>query len=193
MTDIALVADHLAHQAKRMTYHIRKPVATSLTLSDFAAIFMTQLQEVENAAHNLIDQRALVLTVSSDCLDKWGDALSRPRPITGLAATDNEAFRALLFAKIAENTSYGTHQDVLNILSTLRALSIIVRDIYPATIEVQYNNSIALLPLADVISILKAATAQIDIDASTFTAKPFGFAGDPTAYGFGVGEIGSTS
>ena len=159
------------------------------TLEQMASIGFQRIQDLENAAHPLIADTYLANSVG-ETLDKWGEFVGEPRPVSGDAATDDTAYLGLIYARIIANTSYGTTPDVQNILQMLQAEGLSVRDVYPAAIEVAYTGD----PLIDGDSIrtmLERATAPIEIGLTSYTSRPFGFAGRRNNYGFGQGELAS--
>lgn len=153
----------------------------------------TQLQELEDEAYNFIS----ILDIKNqtgETLNRIGKLVGEERPLTGLAATDDNYYILLIYARIAANSSYSRRSDIIAIIKALGGNGIYIQDIYPATIQINYTgiDSDFLTP-SQVLDILESGTAPISINISSYEATDyFGFAGDPLAKGFGVGKIGSS-
>lgn len=150
--------------------------------------FADQVQDLEDAAYSLIMGRAIQYATGAT-LERIGDELNLPRPITGLAATDDGAYRALLFGQIVVHTSHGEPESVLQLLRLLGATAVVLREVYPAAIDLDYTGDL-LTTDPDTIRLLEQATAPVRLMVSQRPAgSPFGFDGDPEALGFGQGEF----
>lgn len=156
---------------------------------EMASIGFQRIQGLEDAAYPLIADTYLA-NAEGATLDKWGETVGEPRPVSGEAATDDSAYLALIYARIIANTSYGTTPDVQNILQMLQAEGLVVRDVYPAAIEVAYTGD-PLIGGDAIRTMLERATAPIEIGLTSYTSRPFGFAGRRNNYGFGQGELAS--
>ena len=150
-----------------------------------------QYQELENAMFPLIASRYLA-NATGQTLTYIGQLVGEVRPTTGSASTDDDVYRALIYARIAINVSEGRAQDIYDILGALGAATPRVQDIYPMAVQVSYQYSSIITDCACIRNALESATGPIQIDITEHTDTPFGFAGDGSAYGFGAGEIGST-
>jgi hypothetical protein len=113
-----------------------------------------------------------------------------PRPPIGLAATDDNEYRPLIWAKIAANNSYGLVDDLYNVMGALELTDERLYQVYPASITVNFQPSDVIRDWLQLRPILSAAKAPVSLDICAHTATPFGFLGDDSAFGFGVGEIG---
>lgn len=150
-----------------------------------------QYQKLENALFPMISDMYLA-NATGQTLTHLGAIVGEVRPTTGSASTNDEVYRALIYARIAINVSEGRAQDIYNILGALGAATPRVQDVYPMGIQVSYQYSSILTNCACIRNALESATGPIQIDITEHTGTPFGFAGDGSAYGFGAGEIGST-
>jgi hypothetical protein len=106
---------------------------------------------------------------------------------------NDDIYRVFVYAKIAENHSTGSREDIYNVLSLLGLTELRVYDQYPATITVNYIPNSVILDCACVRAILNASSLPIEIDMTAHTENPFGFEGDTTASGFGIGQIGGAA
>jgi len=148
-------------------------------------IFCSQLQEIEDICFDLLENHN-IKKATNKSLDFFGDSVGQPRPITGLPAINDNAYRAVIFAKIFENISNGTSVEIDNILRLLGAERIYHRDTYPAAITLNFAGDM-LLPPSEIKKALINATLPIEIDCVQVFSGSFGFSGNPDARGFGVG------
>lgn len=157
----------------------------------FMGIIGKYIQEIEDLFFLILVQKILA-TATGINLEYLGQLVGRPRPLTGTASTDDNAYRALIYAKIAANTSQSTRPDIIAILKILGENLPKIKDLYPATLKVEYAKSKipnTFLTVADVKNILRGAVAPINLEVSRYTDTPFGFADDANASGFDVGEL----
>lgn len=129
-------------------------------------------------------------TATGWALEQIGLLVGMPRPTYGDAESDDDVYRVLIYGQIAANVSAGTLPDLYNILRSLKMTGVRLYEVYPATITVNYNGGDSPLTCGCIRSILERATPPIDFDITAYTDTPFGFDGDPSASGFGVGELG---
>ena len=108
------------------------------------------------------------------------------------SSTDDETYRVFVYARIGENRSSGSREDVYNVLSLLGLSELKMYDVFPATVTVNYLPSASALTCNCIRAILEASSLQVKYDITTITESPFGFAGDNTASGFGIGQIGGS-
>jgi hypothetical protein len=161
------------------------------SVSSLFDIFGEKLQEIETVAFQVLAARTLKVATKKS-LEDLGNLVGQPKPLTGSASTNDDSYRALIYAKIASNTSQSTRTDIISILKILGENLPKLRDLYPATLKVQYAKSkIAsdFLTVAEVKNILQNASAPINLEVSRYTDTPFGFADDINASGFDVGEL----
>lgn len=153
-------------------------------VSEFIAGFLSEVQAAESAIVPAIEA-SYIQNATGWALTQIGRLVGVERGLLG----DN-AYRVLIYAKIAANTSYGAIPDIYNVLRSLGLGSVRVYSKYPASITVNYIPNNLTLTCACVRHILESTTPPIAIDISEHSDTPFGFEGDPTAYGWGVGELG---
>jgi len=148
-------------------------------------------QELEDVAFLLLAQKILK-TATDIHLEHIGKLVGQPRPLTGTASTNDDSYRALIYAKIASNTSHSLRDDIISILKILGENLPKLKNLYPATLKVQYAKAKipnTFLTVAEVKNILQNASAPINLEVSRYTDTPFGFADDINASGFDVGEL----
>lgn len=95
----------------------------------------------------------------------------------------------MILSKIAQNHSYSTWTDIYNILGLLGIQNIKTKNIHSQTIEIDYPK-IDLLNVDEVKEIIENSTGPVALNiSSNDPLKPFGFAGNPKAFGFGEGIL----
>lgn len=149
--------------------------------------FADQIQDAEDALYALINCRTVAYATGAT-LDAVGEMVGQPRSIDGPDATDDEAYRALIYARILINTSYGTAEDVLGFLRQIGADGARLFEPGNATLEV-YTTGTLLINDDGLVDALTAATAPVELNVIEYTVPAFGFDGDPDALGFGEGEL----
>lgn len=151
-------------------------------------IYSSQLQDIEDAGQTIIDELHLA-NVEGAVLDRFGEILGTPKRSIGM--TDN-TYRGLNYGQILLNIYRGTRQELLDFFKILGATSIIYKEFYPAKVEIQYNNILpSILSPSTIKNMLIKATHPIGWEVSYFTDTPFVFDGDPSGFGFDVGELGT--
>ena len=140
-----------------------------------------QIQALEDATTDLMNYDNLD-NAFGDLLDKFGALLGQNR--MGL---DDTSYRALLYIKVARNSSRGTPEELINIFSRLMGGSkVFYEEAYPATALLQALNGQPIFPLPTVREIMEAArSAGVKLELTLTDGNPFGFDGDPGASGFG--------
>ncbi len=147
-----------------------------------------ELQELEDSIYDVLLYRN-IQNGSYKILDLFGTVLDEDRPLN---ASDDD-YKKILFAKIIVNRSEGKRSDIINILKVLGATNIFAQDLYPATMQINYTGiDPDFLSVAEVKELLEKGTHPIKFDISSYETDYFGFASDPLAKGFGVGELGSS-
>lgn len=123
-------------------------------------------------------------------LELEGSNHNCPRPKTGLAATNDDAYKSLIKATIIKTFSTGTKQDVYNLLRELGASKIEAYRIpQPKVLKLQISGNF-IIQLDEILKYLIDATAPIQIQLIKFPENyPFGFAGNSKARSFGVGKL----
>jgi hypothetical protein len=156
---------------------------------------LTELQTLETAIVESVEARYLA-NATGWALDRIGDLVGIERPTYGDATNnpdstaDDDIYRILIRGQIAASVSYGTTPELYQILQALSLTGGQIYDIYPAAISVQYLDSELAITYEFLRDILERATHPIEIDITHLTETPFGFAGDDSALGLGVGHLG---
>jgi len=148
-------------------------------------------QELEDVAFLLLAQKILK-TATDIHLEHLGKLVGQPRPLTGTASTNDDSYRALIYAKIASNTSHSLRDDIISILKILGENLPKLRNLYPATLYVEYEKAKipnTFLTPTEVKNILQNASAPINIQVTAKPTTPFGFIGNPKTYGFNQGKL----
>lgn len=180
------ITTHKQDSINNLIFELRK----NSNVKDLIEILGDRFQELEDVLSDIYDSQFIDIA-DTYSLNLIGDMVGMLRPLTGDASTNNDKYRALIKAKIAQNRSYGTILDVYNILGLLGANSILARDIPNAALKLQISGNL-LLTLSEILTIIKGATAPISLEITEYTATPFGFLEDPNTFGFGVGELGDS-
>lgn len=180
------ITTHKEDAVSNLIFELRK----NSNVKDLIVILGDRFQELEDVLSDIHDSQ-FIDKADTYSLNLIGEIVGIQRPLTGAASTDNDKYRALIKAKIAQNRSNGTILDVYNILGLLGANNIITRDVPNAALKIQISGNL-LLDLSEIIAIIKGATAPISLEITKYTATPFGFLENPLAYGFGVGELGDS-
>lgn len=183
------INDYLAElKEKQLTQFKNSP-----NFNAFLKAIATQLDELETALFDVKMKRS-VLTATGKTLSLVGGIVGEERPLTGIASTDDEVYRFLILARVIINNSEGTRENILDLLRTLGATSIYMRDDYPASMTINYTGiDPDFLSVAQVKNLVEQGTQPIGINLSYYTDEYFGFDSDPFASGFGVGEIGAAA
>ena len=187
MADVTLITDHADRAADRLTGHI-KGGTFELLVRKIAERYQT----LENELFGLIAGRQLA-NAAGFTLDQIGKLNGVERPVYGAAATDDNAYRVLIYGQIAGNISYGTAPDLYNILGALQFTEVRLLPVYPASYTVSYkvNPTVAEYLTPSVVrGILVKASHPIDFDITAHNGEPFGFEGNLTTFGFDVGKLG---
>ena len=168
----------------------------ALQLSQFAQtnvreileIFLRQVQELEDANVGSLELDYLA-NATGWALEEWGALVNVPRPSFGPAATDDDIYRAEIYAQIAVNRSHSTIPDILKILYLLNAQAVELREIYPATVHIEYDGE-PYLTGEQIRSVLERATQPIAIDLVHYEPDTaFTLAGVNIGLGVGYGTL----
>lgn len=180
MQQINFILNHVQQSKERLiTQYKAKPNVEGLLES-----FVLQIQELENDLKNYNDKKS-IFTAEGQHLDRWGTLLLEPR--FGLNDGD---YRVQLLAKIAQNFSEGTPNDLIAMFKAItRANYIVYSEIYPAEITMTAVgvDLVSELPrVKNVLSYAKAAGVNVT-GAIVTTTDVFAFEGDvdPNSLGFG--------
>jgi hypothetical protein len=170
----------------------------ALQLSQFAKtnvreilrIFLKQVQALEDSGAGSLSLDYLT-NATGWALEEWGKLFNVPRPSFGPAANDDDIYRAEIYAQIAVNRSHSTIDDILKILYLLNAQVVEVREIYPATIHIEYNGE-PYLSGPRIRTVLERATQPIAIDLVRYEpVDAFTLAGPNSGLGIGYGILSS--
>ncbi len=183
--DITQITDHAAAARARLYDQVKTG-----DFADLVEAKASRYQDLEDALSPMIAERYLDQAVGQQ-LTNIGAEVGEPRPTTGEAATDDDVYRVLIYARIAANVSEGRAVDLLGIIATLGGGSPFIMDVYPASVTINYRAS-NVLSCNCISEILRQAAPPVTFDITQHTDTPFGFAGDSSASGFGIGEIGES-
>jgi hypothetical protein len=158
-------------------------IETSSNLSSRLIGIIDQIQEIEDQAFQLLEDRALS-TAEGEQLDQLGTVIGVER-----GSLDDDEYRIVLGAQITINTAHGTPEEIISVIAALtNSTQVQLNEFFPASIEVTFNgdpiNAATLLSSFD--KVVAAGVGRILIKRS---ATPFGFAGNPDAFGFGTGQF----
>ncbi len=183
------IPDYLAElKEKQLTQFKNSP-----NFNAFLKAIATQLDKLETAIFDIKMKRS-ILTAEGATLSLIGDIVGEKRPLSGVAFEDDEVYQFLILARVIINNSEGTREDILDLLRTLGATSIYMRDDYPASMTINYTGiDPDFLSVVQVKNLVEQGTQPIGINIGYFTEDYFGFDSDPFAKGFGVGEIGASA
>jgi len=185
MNGVTQITDHAEAAFNRLLQQFRD----GGNFGEMAQTFAARYQGLEDALISLIEGRYLA-NATGETLSQIGELVGEPRPSYGDAATDDDSYRVLIYGRIAANTSQGRIEDLVRILGALNCTAIRIYQVYPASITVNFIGNELLNGTERVRDILTLAKASVSMDITNQTESPFGFAGDLSAGGFGVGEIG---
>lgn len=159
-------------------------------LAAVLAAHAQQFQDLEDALWSIYTGRPYPVAVG-DALSRWGAAVGQPRPTTGAAATDDTVYRALVDGRIIANTGMGLTENILGLLRVLGASSAHYSESPPVAVAVQISNDL-VADDATLRSLMIAATGPVSLNVTEVDTHPFGFASDPSAYGFSDGDLART-
>ena len=178
---VVLIPDHNDQAKARLTQEYKN----KSNFNSLIDIRVNQIQDLENALFTFLEGRQLDFAVGVQ-LDLIGGLLGQARPF----GMSDDIYRGLLFAQIAINTSEGTKENVINLLNLLGAEGLRVFETYPAGIDIQVIRDTIIIDEALTKNAIIKATAPIEINLRAYNAiTPFGFIGNPLAFGFGAGQF----
>ncbi len=192
MTEIILNTNVVSDAQDKLLWQFRTAEA-SPNLMDFIGAIAEEFQELENVSYSLIVDRYLD-NATGKTLEYIGGQVGMPKPVSGPGSNNDDIYRLLIKAKIAENCSDGTTPELQQILGIFGATDIKTHDIPYAAIEFNIFGENIIAPLSYIKDALIRASDPVEIDLSKHDLTGyFGFAGDPRALGFGVGTMGGTT
>jgi len=151
---------------------------------------LQQAQDLEDATYGLILGRALPWA-RGVVLDKVVAIVGQARSASGPDATDDDAYRSLIYARIYVNTSNGTPETVYSLLRAVGATGALIREPWNYAMAVQFTGTLLLSDDA-LRSAIEQATPPVSLSLTEYQSAPFGFAGTPGALGFGAGKLART-
>lgn len=125
-------------------------------------------------------------------LELEGSNHNCPRPLSGLASTDDNVYRALIKATIVIAFSESTMQDIYTLLRYLGATSIQASNIPESGNLKLFVSGNLIIDLDEILKYINQATAPIVIQLiqrDSSTAFKFGVSG----HGFGTGKLGKVA
>lgn len=129
-------------------------------------ILLRQVQELETAIVQGLAKTYLA-NATGWILEQWGKIVGEIKPAYGDAATDDDVYRGLIYARIAINNSLGTLPDVYKILRLLQASQPKVREVYPATDQIEYTGT-PYISGSQLRDVLELATAPIAFNITEY-------------------------
>lgn len=159
--------------------------------ADLVEAKASRYQGLEDALFPMIAERYLDQAVGQQ-LTNIGEEVGQPRPATGDAATDDDVYRVLVYARIAANVSEGRAVDLLGIIATLGGANPVIFDTYPAGITINYEST-NVLSCNCISNILREAAPPVSFDIVAHSATPVGFEGDSSGFGLDSGELGDAA
>lgn len=186
MQNLQYIGSHVPDALARLVQQYQD----SGNFKDLVAVLAARWQGVEDKLWSLFEGRQLP-NATGKTLELAGNHVGIDRPVFGPATTDDNAYRVLIYAKIAENISYGTVPNLYNLLGALGLTSINLMPTYPASLTVNFISNSLVLSCGCIRAILNRATHPIAFDITEHTAAPFGFEGNTFAFGFDVGQLGN--
>lgn len=177
------ILDHDAQAKARLITQYQE----SENIKKIIGIYAKQIQQIEDQLFKLLQDRSLDGSIGYQ-LDRLGVILDEPR--VGLSDDD---YRLLLKAKVAQNVSEGTIEDVIGIFRMLlRPDKIIYNEIYPAGFQLTAIGS--TLPLTSTQRIIEAINRSRSAGVKfhnliVANGNLFSFLDDPDPDGRGFRDI----
>lgn len=187
MHNLTKITDHAERIVRRMWSQYRTGGDVEQLIRFIGSLF----QEIEDLFWDIMIKRRLDEAAGAT-LDTIGQQFNLTRPLTGLVPASDANYRVLIFAKISEIMSHGTLPDIYNILNALGLGNASVMNAYPAAVVVNYQPNGTALTCACMRKILESGTPPVSMDIIEHSSQPFGFLGDTTSFGFGIGKLGGT-
>lgn len=151
-------------------------------------IYGEELEELQVVFQDLRDNLNLA-NIEGIVLDEYARIICAPQRTVGMS--DN-LYRNVLYAQILINTYKGTSDELLAFFTTLGATGVTYQELGNATVRIQYTGlTPAVFPPSLILTSIRKGTHPITFDISYYTPTPFGFLGNPNAYGFGTGSLGT--
>lgn len=177
-----LVADHISQAKNRL----REQYKGKPNLDALLGALVLEVQNLENLIYGMSDL-VNIYTAFGKQLDLLGVLLDKPRE--GLT---DELYRIVLLAKVAQNISKGTAEDVVSVFKLLmRARLVYIQDEQPAKINLTAIGSQPIGTNAQIKQAVKEAVAAgVAIETFVVANDPaFSFFEDTDPNGQGFGDI----
>lgn len=174
-------------QANLVSQFQDKPILKALLAS-----FVEQIQQLENVFFELLDLRYLTSGRRTRSQPAFGMQLDRIGSIVGeeRQRRTDDAYRLAIDARIILNRTNGTPEDIIRLIRALvgdKEVEII--ESFPAHFDAIVNDPIDVDPFRVSTFVQSAKPAGVrGIFQWHQTNKPFGFEGDPEAFGFDDGK-----
>jgi hypothetical protein len=185
---IAKINDHIEQAKERLITQYKQ----ATNLKNILDCFNEQTQDLEDAIHELFEGR-WVDVAQGQVLDDFGTIVGQDR-----LGFDDDFYRILIYVKMGQNISQGETERVIDVYKIItRATIAQIQEHFPAGVTLLSNGTINPITASFIYEELqKVVGAGIRVDRiGEFSDTPFGFAGAPTALGFGTvadSSIGGT-
>lgn len=180
---ITLITDHV-EQAKA---RLRELYKRQPNIEAILTAFVDEIQALEEAIFGISSMTSIYDSIGEQ-LDMLGRLLD-----LGREGFDDEQYRIRLLAKIAQNVSKGTPEDVINVFKLLmRARYVQLEEVFPASMNLTAIGANQIGDIADIKDAVKeSALAGVSIDIFAVVSNiPFVFLDDPDPLGEGFGDTG---
>lgn len=185
---VSKITNHQAQARDRLIEQYKQ----STKLISILDSFNGETQDIEDALHSLFEGR-WIDQAFGQVLDDFGELIGQKRLGFGDAF-----YKILIYVKLGANISQGETERVIDIYKIITRADIAqLREQYPAGMTLLSNGTINPITAQFIYTQLQSVVgAGIRIDRiGEFSDSPFGFAGAPTAIGFGTvadSSIGGT-
>lgn len=179
MSEIEYITDHTDLALDRLATQFKgKPKIAGLITA-----FVEQYQAHEDCINGLLTLRYLD-AASGEQLDGLGAIVGAPR-----GGRTDEDYKNLIIAKIGRNTSRGLPENLIAVFNLLTGSTRShFLPYFPASCDIYANVDISALNVEDIYDFCQevlAAGVKLGHIGWFDDEEAFGFAGDPTALGFG--------
>lgn len=179
MTVIAKIDNHKEAAIERLISQYKQ----AENLKSILNCFNEQTQDLEDATYDLFLGR-WVDVAQGTVLDDFGTIVGQDR-----LGFDDDFYRILIYVKMGANISQGETERVIDVYKIItRATIAQLQEAFPAGVTLLSNGTINPITAQFIYQQLQQVVgAGIRIDRiGEFSDRPFGFAGAPTALGFGT-------
>lgn len=160
----------------------------STNFNVFLEVLGGQLEDIQDVIDDMIVNFNLEKAFGTT-LDNFGILVGAPKRLVGMS---DLTYRNVCMAQVLINTYKGTQEELLAFFRTLGATDIKYREYGKAAVRIQYTGLTPEdFPPSLILQTVRYGTHPITFDISYYTEKPFGFLGNPEAYGLNDGELGT--